>query len=51
MQELNLKFEEGLKEAETETGHTFYYEFVSYERSTSGTTYSDTCGKVSSNLI
>ena len=48
-QELNSKFEEGLKEAERETEHTFDYEFVSYERNTSGTSYSDMCGKVSSN--
>ena len=46
MQELNSKFEEGLKVAERETDHTFDYEFVSYERA-SDSIHSDMCGKVS----
>ena len=50
-QELNSKFEEGLREAERETGHSFDHEFVPYERHTSGTTHSDMCGKVCSNQI
>ena len=46
MQELNSKFEEGLKVAEGETGETFDFEFVTYERA-SDSTHSDMCGKVS----
>ena len=47
MQELNSKFEDGLKEAEGETGDTFDYEFVSYKKQSSDTALSDMCGKVS----
>ena len=43
---MNSKFEEGLKKAEAETGNTFNYEFVSYERKTSDNTYFNMCEKV-----
>ena len=46
LQELNSKFAEGLKMAEAETGETFAYEAVSFERKASDVAYSDMCGKV-----
>ena len=50
IQEINSKFEEGLKKAEVETGETFEYEFVSFERKTSDDTYSNMCEKVGTTL-
>ena len=49
MQDLKSKFAEGLKAAERETGETFDFEFVSYERGTSDSTHFDMCEKVSVN--
>ena len=46
MQGLNTKFEEGLKMAEGETGETFAYQSVPFERKASDSAYSDMCAKV-----
>ena len=43
---MNSKFEEGLKMAETETGETFSFDPVSFERKASEAAYLDMCGKV-----
>ena len=49
MKDLNSKFAEGLKVAEKETGDTFDFEFVSYQRGTSDSTHFNMCEKVSLN--
>ena len=46
MQGLNTKFEEGLKMAEAETGETFAYQPVPFERDASDSAYSEMCAKV-----
>ena len=51
LQELNSKFEEGLKMAESETGETFAIDSVSFERKASDAAYSDMCGKVNISCI
>ena len=50
MQGLNTKFEEGLKMAESDTGETFAYQSVPFERKASDSAYSEMCAKVSLHL-